>query len=221
MYTIMQYYSQCNQDRFLEETVFKGFKNGFFFDVGAHDGVSINNTLFFEKNHGWSGVNIEPIADVYNKLIVNRPTSVNLNVAVSNTDGFADFIFNEGYTEMLSGLKQTVDPRHLNRMVRENIQYGGKSKTIQVPTRRIETICKEYNISHIHYLSIDVEGAEFEVIKSINFDTLFIDVIGFENNFKDTSVPITEYLQQKNYKLLKYGTDIFMIHEKSQFINAV
>jgi FkbM family methyltransferase len=217
----MQYYSQCNQDRFLEETVFKGFKNGFFFDVGAHDGVSINNTLFFEKNHGWSGVNIEPIADVYNKLIVNRPTSVNLNVAVSNTDGFADFIFNEGYTEMLSGLKQTVDPRHLNRMVRENIQYGGKSKTIQVPTRRIETICKEYNISHIHYLSIDVEGAEFEVIKSINFDTLFIDVIGFENNFKDTSVPITEYLQQKNYKLLKYGTDIFMIHEKSQFINAV
>jgi hypothetical protein len=38
---------------------------------------------------------------------------------------------------------------------------------------------KIHNISHIHYLSIDVEGAEFEVIKSINFDKVFIDVIGF------------------------------------------
>jgi FkbM family methyltransferase len=216
----MQYYSQCGQDRFLDESVFKGFKNGVFVDVGAHDGVSINNTLFFEKNHGWSGVNVEPIANVYNKLVVNRPSCINLNVAVSATDGVADFIFNEGYTEILSGLKDSVDPRHLNRMVRENIQYGGKSNTIQVPTRRLETICKENNISHIHYLSIDVEGAEFDVIKYINFDTVFIDIIGFENNFGDTSIPIKEYLQTKNYKLLKYGTDIFMIHEKSSFLNA-
>jgi len=41
------FYSQCEQDKFLEETVFKGHKNGFFVDVGAHDGVSINNTLYF------------------------------------------------------------------------------------------------------------------------------------------------------------------------------
>ena len=42
------YYSQFKQDQFLEEVVFKGYKNGTFVDVGAHDGVSINNTLYFE-----------------------------------------------------------------------------------------------------------------------------------------------------------------------------
>lgn len=43
------FYSQYNQDEFLEKNVFKGFKNGCFIDVGAHNGISINNTLYFEK----------------------------------------------------------------------------------------------------------------------------------------------------------------------------
>ena len=38
------FYSQYNQDQYLETNVFKGFKNGVYVDVGAHDGVSINNT---------------------------------------------------------------------------------------------------------------------------------------------------------------------------------
>ena len=38
--------SQDKQDEILEKYVFKGHKNGFFMDVGAHDGISINNTLY-------------------------------------------------------------------------------------------------------------------------------------------------------------------------------
>uniref|UniRef100_A0A6C0HP07 FkbM family methyltransferase n=1 Tax=viral metagenome TaxID=1070528 RepID=A0A6C0HP07_9ZZZZ len=55
------FYSQDKQDKNLETCVFKGYKNGFYVDVGAHDGVSINNTLYFEKNNNWTGINIEPI----------------------------------------------------------------------------------------------------------------------------------------------------------------
>ena len=43
----LEFYSQFNQDTFLEEHVFRGFRNGIYMDVGAHDGVTINNTLFF------------------------------------------------------------------------------------------------------------------------------------------------------------------------------
>ena len=41
--------SQDNQDKYLEDTIFKGYQNGIFMDIGAHDGISINNTLYFEK----------------------------------------------------------------------------------------------------------------------------------------------------------------------------
>ena len=209
--------SQYNQDKFLEENVFKGYKNGFFMDIGAHDGVLINNTLYFEKTHNWTGVNVEPLETVYAKLVENRPTSINLNCAVCNRDGTAQFIYNTGYTEMLSGLQEEYDSRHHVRLNHEILQMGGSTKVTTVPTKKIETICSEYNINHINYLSIDVEGAEFEVIKSINFDKIFIDVIEFENNYPDVSEPIIKYLQSKNYDVIGHSSDIFMIHRDSKF----
>ena len=75
----------------------------------------------------------------------------------------------------------------------------------------------EHNISHINYLSIDVEGAEFEVIKSINFDKVFIDVIEFENNYDDTSIPIVQYLEDKHFVIIHKTLDIFMINKASKF----
>ena len=95
---MVQYNSQENQDKYLEENIFNGYKNGVFVDVGAHDGVSINNTLYFEKYNQWKGINIEPIQRVFMKLVLNRPNSININCAVCNTDGEADFICNNGYT---------------------------------------------------------------------------------------------------------------------------
>ena len=211
------YYAQCGQDKILEENIFKGFKNGIFIDVGAHDGVSFNNTLYFKKTHNWLGINIEPIKTVYDKLVINRPNDINLNCAISNTDGKNEFIMIEGYSEMISGLKHTYDERHISRIQREINTFGGKSTAITVDTKRLETICDKYNMNHIHYLSIDVEGAEFEVIKSINFDKVFIDVIGFENNYEDQGLIIMNYLKEKGYRLLQKSMDIIMIHTKSKF----
>lgn len=214
---MVQYNSQENQDKYLEENIFKGYKNGIFVDVGAHDGVSINNTLYFEKYHQWTGINIEPIQRVFEKLIINRPDCININCAVCNNDGSTDFICNNGYTEMISGIKDTFDARHLQRLHHENAHMGSTTEIVTVPTKKLQTIFHENNITRVHYLSIDVEGAEFEVIKSIDFSKVFIDVIGFENNFHDTSIPIVKYLQERNYTVVHQCIDIFMIHKNSAF----
>jgi FkbM family methyltransferase len=211
------FYSQYGQDKYLETDIFKGYKNGFYVDVGAHDGICINNTLYFEKNNNWTGINIEPVKKVFDNLVINRPNNINLNCAVCNNDGETDFLCNTGYTEMLSGIKDNFDIRHLNRLQNENTQMGSTTETIKVNTKKLETIFDENNISHIHYLSIDVEGAEFEVIKSINFDKVFIDVIGFENNYNDVSTPIVEYLQNKGFLFIHKSLDIFMINKMSIF----
>jgi len=97
------------------------------------------------------------------------------------------------------------------------MEKGSVTDIIKVNTKKIETICDYYNITHINYLSIDVEGAEFEVIKSINFNKVFIDVIGFENNYNDASVPIVEYLQNKDFIIVHKSLDIFMINKMSIF----
>ena len=211
------FYSQCNQDKYLETNIFKGFKNGFFVDIGAHNGKNINNTLYFEKNNNWTGLNVEPIKNVFDKLVINRPNNINLNCAVCNNNGETEFIYNKGYSEMISGLKDTYDSRHWERLQKEIKTKNSITELIKVKTKKLETICDENNISHINYLSIDVEGAEFEVIKSINFNKVFIDVIGFENNYGDTSIPIIKYLEDKNFVIIHKSQDIFMIHKNSIF----
>jgi FkbM family methyltransferase len=211
--------SQERQDEYLEKNIFKGYKNGIFMDIGAHDGITINNTLYFEKYNNWTGYNIEANKIVYDKLVINRPNSININCAVCNNNGTAEFLCNTGYTEMLSGLKDNFDSRHIERLNNENNYFGSSTELINVNTMKIEKICDEYNIKNINYLTIDVEGAEFEVIKSINFDKVFIDIIEFENNYNDISIPIIEYLEYYNYIVIHKTMDIFMIHKDSIFYN--
>jgi FkbM family methyltransferase len=215
------FYSQYKQDEYLETTIFKGYKGGFYVDVGSHDGVSLNNTLYFERNNNWSGINIEPIKDVFDKLVENRTAdrNTNINCAICNYDGEADFYLNEGYTEMLSGIIENYDARHLERLKNENTEMLATTQVVKVNTKRLQTILDEHVVSHIHYLSIDVEGAEFEVIKSIDFDKVFVDVIGFENNYEEVSIPIIQYLIKKGFKVIKVSTDIFMINLQSLFIS--
>ena len=90
-----------------------------------------NNTLYFHKNNKWNGINIEPIKKVYDKLIINRPNDININCAVCNYDGKTEFICNTGYTEMISGIKDTYDYRHYNRLNNENTLHRPKRKMRQ------------------------------------------------------------------------------------------
>lgn len=221
-YEPSSFHSQDGQDEFLENQIFRGFKNGFFVDVGAHDGISFNNTLFFERRHNWTGINIEPNPEVYSKLLQHRPRCTNLNVAVASKNGTATFLIQTG-AEMLSGLQDTYDARHLDRIERENAGNQGSTKPHTVQTHRLSKIFEDHKVDRVHYLSIDVEGGEWEVIQSIDFDRVFIDVIGFENNYADTSAPIQRFLESKNYhRFSRPGAptyDIFMVHQNSPFLN--
>ena len=61
--SIVSYYSQLGQDRFLNENYFKNKLTGTFVDIGAHDGNTYSNSKFFE-NLGWSGLCVEPIPNI-------------------------------------------------------------------------------------------------------------------------------------------------------------
>ncbi len=78
-----KYFSQYNQDKFLKEVVFSNKKEGFFIDIGAHNGILFSNSLFFEKFNDWSGICVEPNPSVFTKLILNRK-SINLNVCIGS-----------------------------------------------------------------------------------------------------------------------------------------
>jgi len=196
----MRYHSQYKQDEFLNEHIFEGKENGFFVEIGADDGVCHSNTLFFEKYKSWKGICIEPRKAAFEELIKNRNCACE-NVCISEkkeTKEFTEFV---GRHSQLSGLSGKYSEDHKRRIEKETKELGLIKRTITVDCENINNILKKHNAEKIDYMSIDTEGGELEILKSIDFANTMIDVISIENNYFDSK--IKKYLKSKNYKLIK------------------
>jgi FkbM family methyltransferase len=210
------YRSQYGQDAFLNEKVFRGLVGGFFVDIGAHDGVSLNNTYFFEEKLGWTGICFEPNPDVFEKLARNRKC-ICLNGAVSNRGGEATFLKIDGYAEMLSGLLDKYDPKHLKRIEQEIRLYGGGKQVVTVSCYELNEVLAENGVMHVDYLSIDAEGSELEILRSVDFERVEYDVISVENNYGDNAVK--EHLKRYGFKLIAtLGTDEIYVRDSEHAV---
>jgi len=208
------YYSQKGQDKYLNEYLFKNKINGIFVEVGAHDGISFSNTYFFEKHLNWRGLCIEPNPNIFNKLKNNRKC-VCEQICISTSNEEMPFLLCSGYIlEMYSGLLNNYNPKHLDRINQEMQQFGGDQVVIFVKCSTLQAVFDKYGLSHINLLSIDIEGAEEEAIRSIDFKKVTIDVILVENNFNESIV--NDYLSTQNYEWIeRIGKDDIYIRREA------
>ena len=178
-----RFYSQVGQDQFVYETFFKDKKEGVYVDIGAHNGVKFSNTCFFEKELGWNGICIEPIPEVFAELEKNRK-AVCVQGCISNQAGISPFMRIKGPSEMLSGLVDKYDTKHVERIDRSLSRKGSK-EFLEVQCYLFHDLMEQNGIDHIDFLSLDVEGGEYDILSSIDFSKVKIDVIAVENNYND------------------------------------
>jgi len=202
--------SQIQQDIILDQQIFKGKSNGVFVEVGALDGFGASNTWFFEMERNWSGLLIEPNPVEFNKRNQHpRPNSIFENCAISDVEMDINFLSIEGPCNVLSGIMEFYNTQHLERINRELEMYSNHpeghelySRKEEIPMKavRLQTLFDKHNITKIDFISIDVEGAELQVLNSINFDKVDISLFMIENNYGLEKE--TEFLLSKGYKLL-------------------
>jgi FkbM family methyltransferase len=197
---VPHYYSQYGQDRYLAEQMFPGRTDGFFVDIGAHDGVTFSNSLHFERL-GWKGICIEPNPEVFKQLRERRSCEC-LNTCVSEVSGEVEFnmvvaVAEGDFTNMLSGIHNKYDKRHMRRFEREVAETGGRLERVKVPSRRFNE-CVPAG-TRIDFVSIDTEGAELAVLQSIDFDAVDIQCFVIENNYGDAS--ILDFMKARGYSL--------------------
>jgi FkbM family methyltransferase len=201
------YASQFGQDVVLDAILRGlGVSRGFFVDVGAHDGTTGSNTVFFERGGGWEGICIEPLPGPFEKLKANR-SALALNCAIGEREGNADFISVKGYAEMLSGLELELDRRHRARIEDEVARHGGNRETARVAVRRLDGILADHDVRRIDLLSVDVEGAELAVLRSFDFSAVAVLSLTIENNYDDDRV--ARYLGEVSglRRVLRLGPD--------------
>lgn len=211
-----KYYSQYEQDKILRDRYFSNLDNGFFIEIGADDGVDKSNTYFFEQV-GWSGICIEPSPTRFKHLIGNRKCEC-LNVAISSTEKEVEFLDMTGYGKGLSGIIENYNPKHLDRIEREtssNPQTLSKQK-VKVKTRRLDDLLKERGVLKVDYCSIDVEGSELEILKSIDFLNVKFNVLTIEDPYDNSEVK--QIMEHNNFKLtMKIGPDLLFVNTKYHF----
>lgn len=212
-----KYYSQYGQDEYLDKKIFKGLQNGFFLEIGANDGITYSNTIFFEKHRAWNGICIEPHPTAFSKLLVNRKCKT-INTGISDQAGELEFLKIEGYSEMLSGLKSNYDKDHLQRIENEIKEHGGSYETIMIPCQRLDTLLQENNVQKIDYCSVDIEGGELEVLESVSsfLEAGLITALSIENNYYGTK--LKKYLRKFRYKLIAtMKCDELYLRQKNRF----
>lgn len=192
------YTSQLGQDIFVDE-YFNSKTNGVFVDIGAHDGKSGSNTYFLEKTRKWKGICVEPGINEFKELDKNR-NCITINSCVSDYDGESEFTYLEGHTNMLSGLSESYDERHKTRIKNEIEMYGGKANIINMPVFKLQTILDKHQLYDIDYCSLDTEGSELNILKSIDFKKTKIKLFSIENNFGENI--FEEYLKNFGFELL-------------------
>lgn len=208
------YKSQCKQDKFINEIIFKGKRNGLFVDIGANDGITYSNTYFFEKELGWNGICFEPLEYTFAKLRSLR-SSILINGCAAPFNGVETFFSVQGYSEMLSGLKSKYDARHLDRLYKELAEHGGKVTEIPIQCYDVNEVFKKYNFYEIDFISIDTEGGELEILKAIDFDTFQIKVITVENAYQ--SAEYAQFMETKNFEKVKHLEADEIYVNKKQF----
>ena len=135
---------------------------GFYIDVGAHDpDIESVTRAFYER--GWRGINLEPSALWYERLTVVRPRDINLNLAAWNAPGELSFHDIEGTGLSTSDSEAAQRHRSGGRFPAHDIQVGADT---------LDNLCRLHGVADIHFLKVDVEGTEREVLEGMDFQAV-------------------------------------------------
>jgi FkbM family methyltransferase len=147
-------YAQNFEDVMLWRAL-KEIEAGVYLDIGAQDPVVDSvSRAFYER--GWRGVHVEPNAHYAEKLRAARPDEEIVQAVISPDPGLAEF-----YEIENSGLS-TADAGIAERHERD----GFPVRKVSVPAMRLDALLATMGGRDIHWMKIDVEGFEHQVIES-------------------------------------------------------
>jgi FkbM family methyltransferase len=132
---------------------------GFYIDVGANDPDQDSVTkAFYER--GWRGINVEPVPQWFERLERARPRDVNLQLALGAEPG--EITLYEIPDTGLSTAEKEFAERH-------EAEGGYQRRELRVKMDTLSRVCEKFHLAPIHFLKIDVEGAEKAVLQGADF----------------------------------------------------
>lgn len=212
-------YSQYGQDQWVIQAL--GHKRGgFFLEIGAGDGLWISNTLKLEREFGWTGILVEPTR-AYDRLVVNRPNSTCVNECIAS--GQKEVTLVEVFDKGQAG----IDPAAEDNTLLSQVSDNNEAQISEWGEVRSSRVCRAYPLAEIlerygaprsiDYFSLDVEGYEYEILRTFPFHRYEFKVLGIER----PSESLRRLMTRNGYRLAaKLGEDAMYVYEPSWLIRA-
>jgi len=182
-----QFHSQLGQDKWIIGVVFPGVKNGYFVDVGSADGILNSNSKALE-DLGWTGVAIDPFPTSW-----STRTCLLFKEVVSSRKG--DTVEFRASGEV-GGIEATLGLHRGTTM---------QDRTVRLITTTIADVLERARApKFIHYVSIDVEGAEYDVLQAFPFSTHEVGAFTIEHNQEEPKRSrIRALLESHGYRFVR------------------
>lgn len=195
-------FDPVGQDRWIVYEVFPGVKNGYFVDVGSYDGVIGSNTKVLE-DLGWSGICIDP----FPKNMRSRTCAVFTEVVDSKAGRKVRF----RAAGDLGGIEEYFGKTKEDNRVKQ-------ARVVEFTTTTLEDILGRAKAPNfIHYISLDIEGAELEALKAFPFFKYKVGAFTIEHNFEEPKrSEIKALLESQGYRRVRSvgRDDYYMLDQK-------
>jgi FkbM family methyltransferase len=192
-----------------------GHTGGFFVEAGANDGFEQSNTYWLERFRGWSGVLVEPIPQLYEEAVLERPAARVFNCALVPFDyqGTTVRMRYGGLMSIVGGAQGSEEEDRA--YVRPAFDLRMESEyEVEVPARTLSSILDEIEAPEIDLLSLDVEGFEPSVLRGLDFDRHAPRFILVEIHHMETGRPVIEELLGARYEPREQLSPLDMLYQR-------
>jgi FkbM family methyltransferase len=192
---VRTYFAQNREDLFIE-AFFPDVAEGFYVDIGASDPVVDSVTkLFYDR--GWHGINVEPIRERWLTLQADRPRDLNINAGVAGKSGSMTF-----HEYPNADGRSTFSPELASDYETEADFDTRGATAYEVPVTTLADVIKDNDVPHIHFLKIDVEGFEYEVIEGYDWQGVRPELLCIEADRISAERDWRPLIAQRGYELV-------------------
>lgn len=186
-----RFHSTKGQDRWVVQRVFKERRGGFFVEIGAADGRTHSNTYVLERDYDWTGIAVEANPSYFSGLRRNRKC-VCVQSCIDEQTHHVDF-YCGGF---LGGIIDHDTDNALQK--RGSLIDAHPDRVIRMETSSLHHLLESQGAPRtIDYLSLDVEGAEYRILRTFPFDRFRFECLTVERPTR----AVHKLLEQAGYVL--------------------
>jgi FkbM family methyltransferase len=210
------FYSQFGEDKILFE-IFQKKTNGLCVEVWANNGIDDSTSFFFEQI-GWKCILVEPNPFLCQKIRKER-NALLYECAASNRMDTETLYVVEG-AERSDGLSTISNKKEIHDKIKS---HGFVSSPIRIKTMTLDRMLQDAHIDcEIDFISIDVEGHEYEVLEGFTIEQWNPAIVLIEDNSNFENVTVKKYLKKHGYvRFMRTGVNDWYAYKKNkQFVNV-